>query len=165
MCLLKAEYIGLFFSYPFSYPMSLVGAFMVIIDRNIFKDTLFLDYFPLFLLLFVYFRYCFLYFLILIVFIVVQVSCLHFPCTTFPAPPSILPHFGFVYGSFIHVPWLPLPFFPLLSLSPLPSGYWKFVLYFNVSGSILLVCLFCWLGFTYRWDHMVFVFHHLAYFS
>ena len=25
--------------------------------------------------------------------------------------------------------------------------------------------LFCWLGSTYKWNHMVFVFHHLAYFT
>ena len=34
-----------------------------------------------------------------------------------------------------------LPLFPSLSLSPLPSGYCQFVLYFNVSGYILLLCL------------------------
>ena len=49
--------------------------------------------------------------------------------------------------------------------SPCPSGYCQFALYFNVTGYILLACLFCWLGSTYRWDHMVFVFHHLAYFT
>ena len=32
---------------------------------------------------------------------------------------------------------------PLLSLSPLLSGYCQFVLYFNVFGCILLACLFC----------------------
>ena len=48
---------------------------------------------------------------------------------------------------------------------PLPSGYCQFVLYFNVSCYILLACLFCWLGSTGRWDHMVFVFHSLAYFT
>ena len=41
----------------------------------------------------------------------------------------------------------------------------QFVLYFHISGSILLACLFCCLGSTYRWDHMVFVFHQLAYFT
>ena len=57
------------------------------------------------------------------------------------------------------------PISPPLSLSLLPSGYHQFVLYFSVSGYILLASLFCWLGSTYRWDHMVFVFHHLAYFT
>ena len=96
-------------------------------------------------------------------------SCPHFPTTTyFPLPhasrlpPSILPSSGFVHGSFIHVPWWPFPFFPPLSPSPLPSGYCHFVLYFNVSGCILLAC---WLGSTYRWDHMVSVFHCLSYFA
>ena len=36
---------------------------------------------------------------------------------------------------------------------------------FNVCGYILLACLFCWLGSIYRWDHVVFVFHFLAYFT
>ena len=48
-------------------------------------------------------------------------SCPHFPTTAFPyptnshLPPSVLPPFGFVHGSFIHVPWWFFPFFPLLS--------------------------------------------------
>ena len=57
---------------------------------------------------------------------------------------------------------------PILSHYPSPrqpSGSCQCVLYFSVSGSILLACLFCWLGSTYRWDHMVFVFHSLAYFT
>ena len=37
---------------------------------------------------------------------------------------------------------------PLLSPSLLLSGYYQFVLYFNVSGWILLAYLFCWLGPT-----------------
>ena len=41
---------------------------------------------------------------------------------------------------------------PLLSLSSLFSGNCQFVLYFSVSGCILLACLFCWLGSMYRWD-------------
>ena len=41
-----------------------------------------------------------------------------------------------------------LPFFPQLSPSLLLSGYCQFVLYFNVSGSFLLICLFFWLGST-----------------
>ena len=34
-------------------------------------------------------------------------------------------------------------FFPPLSPSPLPFGYCQLVLYFKVSGDILLACLFC----------------------
>ena len=85
-------------------------------------------------------------------------SC-HFSPTTPHLPSVILPPFGFV-----HVPLYmflddPSPF----SRYPLPSPLWLLsVLYFNVSGYILLPCLFCWLGSTYRWDHMVFVFHCLA---
>ena len=58
----------------------------------------------------------------------------------------------------------PFPFFPVLPPSHLPSGQCMFVLYFHAATSILLTCSFCWLGSTYRWDHMVFVFHHLAHF-
>ena len=55
---------------------------------------------------------------------------------------------------------------PLLSpIIPLLPVTHSFFLYFIVSGSILLISLFCWLGSTYRWDHMVFVFHCLAYFT
>ena len=35
----------------------------------------------------------------------------------------------------------------------------------HVSGYILLACLFCWLVSTYRGDHMIYVFHLLAYFT
>ena len=44
-------------------------------------------------------------------------SCLHFTPMTLPhpthphLPPSVLSLFGFVHGSFIHVPWQPFPFF------------------------------------------------------
>ena len=57
------------------------------------------------------------------------------------------------------------PHYPLLSPFPLFSGYSHIVLYFNISGCILLACLFCWLGSTYRWDHKVFLFHCLACFT
>ena len=50
---------------------------------------------------------------------------------------------------------------PIIPL-PLPSGHSQYVFYFQVSGSILIIFLFCWLGPTYRWDHMVFIFHRLA---
>ena len=49
--------------------------------------------------------------------------------------------------------------------SPLPSDYCQSDHCFHVSYSILLLRLFCWLGSTYRWDHMVFEFHCLAYVS
>ena len=118
-----------------------------------------------------------------------------FPPPLSPAPPTptshlplrILPCSGFAHGFFIHLPWGPFPFFPPLSPSPvwllsvcslfhclwfyfaclfvLFISYCQFVLYFIVSGSILLACLFCSLGSTYRWDHMLFVFYLLAYFT
>ena len=114
-------------------------------------------------ILFVSFFEHFIYFLLF------KYSCLHFLPTTLPHPPSpptLNPTpFGFVHVSLIHVPWWPFPFFPMLSPTLLPSGYCQFVLYFHVSGYILLACLFCWSGYTNRWDHMVFIFHHLAYFT
>ena len=97
-----------------------------------------------------------------------------FPSLLSPALPTLhLPHSillpSCLYSWVLYtcsLTW-PFPFFPPLSSSPLPSGPCQFDLYSHVSGSILLTCLFCWLGSTYRWDHMVFevfVFHHLAYF-
>ena len=73
-------------------------------------------------------------------------------------PPTLV----FVHESFIHVPWLDLPL-SFLGYLP-PSFLWSLwlVLYFHDSGSILLTSLFC-LGSTYRWDHMVFVFHQLTF--
>ena len=99
-------------------------------------------------------------------FIVVQVQLSPFsphysPHPSHPHfPPLILPPFCFV-----HVPENPFPFLPPIISSHLPSGYCQLVLNFKVSGFILLACLFCWLGSSYRWDHMVFVFHHLGYFT
>ena len=94
-------------------------------------------------------------------------SCLHFHSTMPPllSPPHLPPlnllhPFGFVHVSFIHVPDLPPLHHLLLSLSLLLSDYCQIVLYFNVSGYILLASLFCWLSSTYRWGHMVFVFHN-----
>ena len=72
-----------------------------------------------------------------------------FPSPLSPTPPSVLSPFGFVHGSLILVRWWPFPFFAPLSPSPLPSGHCQFVLYFNVSGSTLLACLFCSLGSTF----------------
>ena len=110
--------------------------------------------------------YYIFYYVILLLFLLFKYHCLHFPTTTFSHhthpyfPPLLLPpRFGFVHGSFINVPWWHHPFFPPLSPSSLPSGYCQFVLYFNVSGYIWLTCLFWWLGSTYRWDLMVFVYH------
>ena len=81
------------------------------------------------------------------------------PSTLNPTP------FGFVHVSNIYVTWWPFPYFPPSSLSLLPSCYCQFALYFNAVDYIFLACLFCCLGCTYRWDHMVFVFHCLAYFT
>ena len=100
--------------------------------------------------------FCFLVFFNLFFLIVVQAQLSPFspPHAPLPhsSPPSTLKPtpFGFIHVSFIYVPWKPFPYFPLLPCSLLPSGYCQFLLYFSVSGSILLACLFCWLGSTYR---------------
>ena len=81
------------------------------------------------------------------------------PTFNFPLPCCLCP------WAFIHVPWWPFPSFAQLFLSPLPSGYCQFLLYFHVSGYILLAGLFCWLSSTQMWNHTVFVYHCLAYFT
>ena len=104
-------------------------------------------------------------------FIVVQWHLSPFPPITLPCS-THHPHLPHSVLPLPHClcPWIlyrcsltwPLPFFPVI---PLPSGYCQFVLYFHVSVYILRACLFCCLGSTYRWDHMVFVFHHMVYFT
>ena len=59
-----------------------------------------------------------------------------------PPSPDSTPRLSFVHVSFIVVPENPFPLFPPLS-SYLPSGYCQIILNFNVSGYILLACLFC----------------------
>ena len=59
----------------------------------------------------------------------------------------------------------PSPFFPPFLPSPLSSGSCQSVPCFHVSGFVLLVSLFCSLDSSYKWDHMVFIFHQLAYFT
>ena len=106
------------------------------------------------------------YYIFLLLF---KYSCLHFPP---PLPqPHPSPSHPLSYAP-LALSMCPLcmlfaelsPFLPHYPL-PLSSGYCQFVLNFNVSGYILLVCLFCWLGSTYRSDHLVFVFHCLAHFT
>ena len=91
-----------------------------------------------------------------------------FPHCPYPAPttPSVSPPpLSVPMSPLFMFLCLPFPFFAPLSRSPIPSGHCQFVLYFQVSVSILFICLFCWLGSTCRWDHVVFVFHRLAYFT
>ena len=68
-------------------------------------------------------------------------TCFHFPAITFPTPifpPSILPRFGFVHGSFVHVPstTLPLP----SQLSP-PHAPLVTVSLLFISMSLVIFCL------------------------
>ena len=69
-----------------------------------------------------------------------------------------------VRGSFKRVLWRACPFIPRYPC-PLPSGHCEFVLYFHVSGSVLLACFFCWLGSTYRWDHTFIIGRNMNYFK
>ena len=89
-------------------------------------------------------------FFVVVVVVQVQLSLFLPHQGTLPhtTPPLTLKPISFSFGhvSFIHVPWWTFPYFLPLSLSPLPSGYCQFVLYFNVSGYILLTSLFGWLG-------------------
>ena len=112
-----------------------------------------------------YSNFFFMYFQFLffkIIFVHLQLS--HLPPNCSPLP-SLLQSVPIP----LSVPKSPLfMFFDLfspLSPFPLPSDHRQFVCYFYFSGSVLLICLFSWLGSTYRWDHMVFVFHCLAYFT
>ena len=81
------------------------------------------------------------------------------PPTHHTPTPTVNPHtVVHAHGSFIHVLWLvPSPSFhhhpPLL-----PASHCQSVTRF------MPVVLFCSLGSSYRWDHIVFVFHWLAYF-
>ena len=98
-------------------------------------------------------------------------SCPHFSPIAFHCPahsssPTLNPR---SHGAHPWVPHMcsltcPFPFFPPISHPPLPL--WPLsVLYFHVFRSLLFTCLFYWLGSTYMWDYMVFVFYHLAYFT
>ena len=82
--------------------------------------------------------------ILFILFIVVQVQLSPFSPITPPTPsnPTSCP-LALSMGPLYMFLDDPSPSFPLFSLLPLlPSGYCKFVLYFNVSGSILLICCF-----------------------
>ena len=80
-------------------------------------------------------------------------------------PHSIYPMLSLSTGPLYNFLDLLCPLLSSVNPAPVLSGYCQFVLYFHVSGSVLLSCLFCWLGSTYRWNHTVFVFHCLAYFT
>ena len=71
-----------------------------------------------------------------------------------------------VRGSFTHVWLIPSSFFkqfpppssPLTTVSLFHAWFYAF-------GFILLISFFCSLDSSDKWDHMVFVFHQLAYFT
>ena len=76
-------------------------------------------------------------------------------CSSLPAPPILLQHQPPPHCPCPRVIYTcsltrSFPFFPLLSASSLPPGHCQPVPCFLASGSILLVCLFCSLGSSYR---------------
>ena len=110
-------------------------------------------------------------------------SCPHFPLTTLPCPihphlpHSILPPplalsmdplYMFLDDRSPSFLCYPSPTSPLVTVSLFLCLY-VFIFYvsslFLCLWYILLTCLFSWLGSTYRWNHMAFVFHCLAYFT
>ena len=118
-----------------------------------------------------YFQQFYIYlFFIDWLFIVVQVylspfSCHHFPPPHPPPPPTLNS------TSLWLCPWvlytcslMTLP--PLSPIIPFPSPLWLLSIcsLFQCLW-MYFACLFCWLHSTYRSDHIVFVFHHLAYFT
>ena len=110
-------------------------------------------------------------------------TCLHFfncysitVVSMFPPLPSsthLIPHFHSQFPHCCPCPQaihtcslsIPFPLFPPLTPSPLPSGHFQSVPCFHACGSILFSSLFCSLDSSYRWDHMVFLCHWLAYFT
>ena len=87
-----------------------------------------------------------LHFLCLFKKLLFKYSCLHFPLTTpAPSPPPTLnpiplwfcPCVLYIFSL------MTLSLFTSIIPSTLPSCYCQFVLYFNVSGYVLLACLFC----------------------
>ena len=115
--------------------------------------------------------FCYIFFFFLLMFKIILLlfnySCLGLSTTTLHPPhlpPLLPPPLGFVHVFYIVVPENPT-LLPSIISSHLPSGYCQIVLNFNVSGDVLFACLFCWIGYTWRWDHMVFVPPCLAYFT
>ena len=137
--------------------------FRSIFPFSIFKIFLFFIYFFSKAWKFIYLFY---------IFIIVQVQLSPFYPQDSPPPqpsPFLTLHPTYyllvLYMCLLYMVLKILPPYPPIITSHLPSGYYQFVLNFTVSGYILLACLFCWLRCNYRWDHMVFVFHHMAYFT
>ena len=78
------------------------------------------------------------------------------------SPPLILPLFGLSMCPLYMCPITLHPFPPITS-SHLPSSYCLFLI--STSLVEIFCLLICFVGSTYRWDHMVFVPHCLAYFT
>ena len=72
--------------------------------------------------------------------------CISYSCSFKIQPSELMPSGKSLNGTFkkfisMHVPWWLFPLFPPLPSFLFPSGYCQFVLYFHVSGYILLACL------------------------
>ena len=109
----------------------------------------------------------FFIYLFFIFYLLVSYSCpAFFPVALhYPIPRHCLRPWVLYLCSFI------CPFEALLSPHYSPSSFLPFCLWSLSVCSLFpclwfyFACLFCWLGSTSRWDHMVFVFHLLAYFT
>ena len=88
----------------------------------------------------------------------------HSPAPCPPPPPTLnpTPLLALSVGPLYVYLDDPSPSFPYNPSPPFPPSVFFFI---STSSYILLACLFCWLGSTYRWDHTIFVFNHLAYFT
>ena len=118
----------------------LASSFIILI-YIVFKITKSYLFYLLFFLL-----WSFLLFIYLFIYLFLSYYCCSSTVISiFPPPlPSTTaipnsPPFGFVHVSFIHALWWPLPFFPMLFPSPLPSSCCQLVLYFHVLSLFLTV--------------------------
>ena len=118
-----------------------------------------------FFFLFIFFIFLSLFSFFIVIHVQLSPFSPHHCLSLQPSPPATLNliPFGFVHVSFIHVPWWSFSFFPCYP--PPPSPLITVSLFFVQCVWLYFACFFCWLGSTYRWDHMVFVFHYLAYFT
>ena len=95
---------------------------------------------------------------------IVPISLPITPSFPYPSPPPTFNHsppLSLFMGPLYMFLDDPSPYFPCSPPSPLVT-----VILFLISMSLVLFwSLVCFVDSTYRWDHVVFVFHHLAYFT
>ena len=107
-----------------------------------------------------YIFYCY-YITVFPIFPLLPASTQPTPCSQQSVPMLLSMFMGYLYMFFDYTLLLLSTIIPL----PLLSGHCRSVPCFHACDSILLISLFCSLDSSSRWDHMVFVFHQLAYFT